>query len=306
MVDRLYIAPMHSHPHTHNSNNYQLTQKAILLPILLSVVLVVLKGFAWHETESISLLSSFLDSGMDILVSSMNLAAVIYAAKPADDDHRHGHTAIEDIVGLVQASFIAASGMFLIYESVHRFIQPEEVQNPDLGMGVMAVSIAAPLVVVAYQRVVMRQSKSIVLAADSLHYLSDVLMNLTILASIFIASQPGWGIVDPVLATLIAGYILYSARTIGMRAFNHIMDKEAPEEEFNQIVAIIKAQEGVLGCHKLKTRKSGSKIFIQLHIEVDGDLTVRAAHDIADALESKLEKAFDEAEVIVHIDPKED
>ena len=297
----IYDGRMHDHSHGHH---HTLTKRAILLPVLLSIGLVVLKAFGWNETESVSLLSSLLDSAMDILVSSLNLAAVIYAAKPADDDHRHGHTAIEDIVGLVQASFIAASGLFLIYESIRRFLEPSEVQNAEFGMGVMAVSIAVPLVIVLYQRMVMRTSNSIVLEADSLHYVSDLLMNGVILVSIFIASQPGLGLVDPILALLIAGYILWSSYKIGARAFNHLMDKEVPEAQFEQIVEMIEGHAGTLGYHALKTRMSGSKLFIQLHIDVDASLNLQQAHDIAESLEEKLESAFEQAEVIVHIDPK--
>ena len=281
--------------------------KAIALPMGLSVILVALKAYGWGETDSVSLLSSLLDSIMDIMISMMNLAAVLYAAKPADDDHRHGHTAIEDIVGLVQASFIAASGLFLFYEAYHRFIDPTEVQNPETGIGVLVVSAIVPLGIVLYQRMVFKKTNSVVLEADSLHYLTDLLMNVLIIVSIVIASQSGFGWVDPLLATVIGAYILWSAGKIGSRAFNHLMDKEVPEEQFNEIVKIIKAHEGTLGCHALKTRMSGSKMFMQMHLDVDASLNVREAHDIAEGLEEKLEKAFHDynAEVIVHIDPKE-
>ena len=292
---------MHAHTHDHHSMNL----KAIALPIILSIFLVGLKIYGWHETSSVSLLSSLLDSAMDILVSTLNMAAILYAAKPADDDHRHGHTAIEDIVGLVQASFIAASGIFLLYEAVQRFIEPAEVQQPMIGVSVLAISVIVPLIIVIYQRMVLSKTKSVVLEADSLHYMTDLLMNGLIIVSILIASQQGLGIVDPILATLIAGYILYSARKIGMRAFNHLMDKEVPEEEYNKIVEIINAHAGVLDSHALKTRYSGSKIFMQMHIEVDASLNIRDAHDIADGLESKLLAHFGNAEAIVHIDPKE-
>lgn len=286
----------HSHHH--------LNRRAVLLPILLSIGLVALKIYGWNETDSVSLLSSLLDSAMDILVSSLNLAAIIYAAKPADDDHRHGHNSIEDIVGLVQASFIAASAIFLLYEAGNRFLNPSTVQNPETGVGVLAISMAAPLVIVTYQRLVLRKTKSVVLEADSLHYLSDLLMNGLIMVSLWVASRPQYGWVDPVFAVLIAGYIFYSSLKIGTRAFNHLMDKELPEEQLQQITEIIETHEGSLGYHALKTRRSGSKVFIQLHIEVDDALNIKQAHQIADGLEQKLEHAFEDTAVIVHIDPK--
>jgi len=293
------------HHHDHGHHHHEMNIKAIALPIILSIFLVALKIYGWRETDSVSLLSSLLDSGMDILVSMMNLAAVLYAAKPADDDHRHGHTSIEDIVGLVQASFIAASGLFLFYEAVKRFLDPTEVQNPETGIGVLVISMIVPLAIVLYQRMTLKKTKSVVLEADSLHYMTDMLMNGLIIVSIYIASMQGLGLVDPILATVIAGYILWSAGKIGVRAFNHLMDKEVPEEEYLKIVEIIKSHEGALGCHALKTRMSGSKMFMQMHLDVDASLNLRDAHDIADDLEQKLEAAFHDAEVIVHLDPKE-
>lgn len=291
--------------HVHTHDNHSMNIKAIALPIILSIFLVAIKVYGWYETDSVSLLSSLLDSTMDILVSSLNMAAILYAAKPADDDHRHGHTAIEDIVGLVQASFIAASGLFLIYEATHRFIHPSEVQQPAIGVGVLLVSIVAPLAIVLYQRMVIRKTKSVVLEADSLHYMTDLLMNGLIIVSILVASREGLGMVDPILAVVIAAYIINSARKIGMRAFNHLMDKEIPEEEYQQVIDILKNHEGVLGWHELKTRYSGSKMFMQMHIDIDASLNVREAHDIADGLEANLLARFQGAEVIVHIDPKE-
>lgn len=264
---------------------------------------MAVKGYGWNQTDSVSLLSSLLDSTIDVLVSCLNLAAVIYAAKPADDDHRFGHNAIEDIVGLVQASLIAASGAFLLYEAVPKFFSGSVVQEQETGLWVMVVSIVAPLVIVLYQRMVRKKTKSVVLEADSLHYLSDLLMNAVILASIYIAASPSYAWVDPVLGSLIAVYIMYSAFKIGMRSFNHLMDKEVSDEDREKIITAIEMQEGILGYHALKTRYSGSKAFIQLHIDVAGDQNLRQAHEIADALEEKLIGLFHDAEVIVHLDP---
>jgi ferrous-iron efflux pump FieF len=286
----------HHHHHT-------LTKQAILLPMILSVFLVGIKAYGWQETDSVSLLSSLLDSAMDILISSLNLAAVIYAAKPADDDHRYGHNSIEDLVGLVQASFIAASAIFLLYEAGYRFVVPGAVQNPETGIGVLVISIIAPLVIVIYQKIILRKTRSVVLEADSLHYLTDLLMNALIIVSIYTAAKPDLGWVDPLLATAIAFYILYSAYQIGQRSFNHLMDKQVKEEDFLAIQSIIKAHEGIVGYHDLKTRAAGSKIFIQLHVELEDHLNVKQAHDIVESLEQKLEGEFEHASVIIHMDP---
>ncbi|MFO1242099.1 MAG: cation diffusion facilitator family transporter [Rickettsiales bacterium] len=289
---------------SHREHHFTLNKRAVYLSISLSVFLVLCKAYAWLVTDSVSLLSSLLDSSLDVVVSTCNMLALLYSAKPADDDHSFGHDAIEDIVGLVQAAFIGASGLFLIYEASHRFFDPQPVEHALSGIVVLIISIVCALVIVLYERYVAKKTGSIVIEADLMHYFSDLLMNAAIIVSLFLASRPQWAVVDPVLAVAIAMYILTTAFSIGVRAFNNLMDRELPDEVRKDIVDILNGDRDIIGYHELKTRRSGSKIFIQFHLDLDESLSLKRAHDIAAGVRQKILASVGEAEIIIHEDPK--
>ena len=280
-----------------------LNRKAAIFSISISFFLVCIKAYAWFVTDSLSLLSSLLDSSLDVVVSTLNLWAIGYAAKPADEDHSFGHDAIEDIVGLVQAAFIGASGMFLIYEAVHRFITPQDILQPATGIAVLGISITCTLAIVLYQKYVLKRTGSLVVEADSLHDWSDFLVNGSIIASLFIASRPGLGMADPLIAVAIALYILRSSFGIGARAFHNLMNRELPDETRNALIDILNAQTQIQGFHALKTTRNGSRAFVQLHLELDEKLSLKDAHDIAASVREKLLAVTGDAEITIHEDP---
>lgn len=286
--------------HSHNTLN----KRAVIFSIGVSLFLVLIKAFAWFETDSLSLLSSLLDSSLDVVVSSLNLLAVLYAAKPEDEDHRFGHNSIEDIAGLVQATFIAASGIFLIYEAVHRFLQPQPILAATTGIIILSISMLCTLSIVLYQRYVRLKTKSVVVEADSLHYTSDFLVNGAVIIAMFVAANPAWSFVDPALAILVALYILYSASQIGLKSYNNLMDREMADDERNQIIALLEQNTEILGYHALKTRRSGSRAFVQVHLDLDNRLSFQAAHDISENVEQRIQALFPLADIIVHIDPR--
>lgn len=280
-----------------------LNSRAIVSAVVVSLTLVIIKGYAWITTGSLSLLTSLIDSSLDVLVSVVNLLAVRYAAKPADEDHRFGHTAIEDIAGLAQAVFIGASGLFIVFEAMRRLFNPQQIVHHEIGIAIIVISLLLTLALVLYQRHVSKRTASLVVEADALHYLSDFLVNGAVIFSLWLASNPQWALADPLIAVLIAAYILSSAWRIGLRAYNHLMDHEAEDETRQQIEDIIRSQSGVRGYHQLKTRRSGIKLFVQCHLEVDKTLDLEHAHAISQGVEDALEEAFPGAEVIVHKDP---
>lgn len=281
-----------------------LNKKAVFLSIGISLFLVAIKTYAWFITDSVSLLSSLLDSSLDIIVSVCNMMAIYYSAKPADEDHRFGHDAIEDIVGLVQAAFISAPAMFLIYEASHRIRDPQPILQADAGITVMAISMICAVIIVLYQRYIAKKTGSLVVKADLMHYLGDFLVNASIMVSLYLAAKPGWALADPVLAILIAIYIFYSAFGIGLRAFNNLMDRELPDNVRNEIITVLENDRNILGYHALKTRQSGSRRFIQVHLDFDEALSLKKAHDISVAVRTKILDKIGEAEIIIHEDPK--
>ena len=294
----------HNHSHSHQGHNHsQQNSRAIILSVSLSVILVILKFYAWHETDSVSVLTSLLDSGMDVLISTLNLSAVIYAAKPADDDHSFGHNSIEDIVGLVHATFIGASGLLVVYESIMRFANPEPIKESTIGLSIMGISFIFALVIVVYQTIISRRTGSVVLRAELLHYASDLLLNGAVIVSLVLASQSQYAFVDPLIGIIIAAYILHGSWEIGHHAFNNLMDRELDPDMRIALKQIISGHQGILGFHDFKTRRSGSRIFVQCHIEINADISFMEAHKITDGLEDKLLEILPEAEIILHQDP---
>jgi len=271
--------------------------------VSVAVVLIVIKAWAWVGSGSIVLLSSLVDSILDALASMVNLIAVRHALEPADAEHRFGHGKLESLASLGQAAFIGGSAVFLVFEAGNRLIHPQAISGAGIGMAVMGVSIVLTLFLVIFQGYVVRRTGSIAISADSLHYRSDLLVNVGVIVALFAVSTMGWGYVDPVAALAVAIYILYGAWKIARQSFDMLMDREIPEQERRRIREIVMSHEDVHDMHDLRTRSAGVSSFIQFHIELDPDMTLLRAHDIADRVEFSIRDAYPEAEVIIHQDP---
>jgi ferrous-iron efflux pump FieF len=282
----------------------RLMRQATRAAVAVALLLIVLKLGAWMMTGSVSLLSSLADSAMDALASLINLFAVRHALQPADSEHRFGHGKAEPLAGLGQAAFICASGIFLIHEGVDRLLSPRAIEQGAVGIGVMVFSIAVTAALVAYQRAVARRTDSLAIRADSVHYATDILVNGGVIVSLLLVMFLDWGMADPIVALIIAGFILFSAARIARQSLNHLMDRELPDAERERIKEIALGHPSVIECHDLKTRAAGLNSFIQLHISMDGGLSLNAAHEISDAVELDILAAFPHAEVIIHADPE--
>lgn len=284
----------------------RLMRLASYASVAVASVLLVAKLITWWRTDSLAMLSSFTDSVFDLLMSVVNMIAVRYALKPADDDHRFGHTSIEDIAGLAQCAFIFAAMAMIVLQSIERLGNPGTALNePGLGIGVSVLGMALTTALVLFQGYVARRTKSLVIAADRMHYVGDILFNLGVLAAFVLSTQFGLLSADAVIAILIAGAVIYSTWPIGVRSFNNLMDREMPDEEKKLLLAVIDATPDILGYHNLKTRYSGAKAFIQLHVDMDAGLNFREAHVIIDRLEKRITGAFPGVDVIIHPDPRD-
>ncbi len=282
----------------------RLMRRATSAAVSVALLLIAVKLAAWLITDSVSLLSSLADSVMDALASLVNLLAVRHALQPADPEHRFGHGKAEPLAGLGQAAFICASGIYLIFEAVGRLIEPRDIVHGELGLSVMVFSIAVTAALVAYQRAVVRRTDSLAIRADSVHYATDILVNGGVIVSLLLVMFLDWRAADPIVALLIAGFIIFSAGRIARSSLNHLMDRELPDTERERIKKIALNHPAVIDCHDLKTRAAGLNSFIQLHISMDGGLTLDAAHEISDAVEAAILAAFPNAEVIIHADPE--
>jgi ferrous-iron efflux pump FieF len=282
----------------------RLLRLATYASVSVAAVLIVCKFGAWLVTDSVSLLSTMIDSMLDVLASLVNLIAVRHALQPADREHRFGHGKAEPLAGLAQAAFISGSAVFLVLESVERLIRPREITSTDVGLVVMVFSIVLTVALVGFQRYVVAKTGSVAIKADSLHYQTDVLVNLSVIVSLLLASKLGWTLADPIFAIGIVAYILWGAISIGRSSLRFLMDHELPDEDRSRIRDISLSHAGVIDIHDLRTRSSGQQSFIQLHLEMDGNISLFEAHEISDAVELSLQEAFPTAEVLIHEDPE--
>jgi ferrous-iron efflux pump FieF len=265
--------------------------------------MIAIKLVAWILTDSVSLLSSLLDSVLDAAASILNLMAVRQAFVPADREHRFGHGKAEPLAGLGQAAFIGGSAVLLFIEAVHHLSDPALPANSAIGIAVMAVAIAITLGLVAYQRYVIRHTGSVVVSADELHYRSDVILNASVILSLLISTATGWPYADPLFGIAIGLWIIYGAWQVASKALVQLMDHELPDAERARIRAIAQAHPEITAVHDLRTRAAGPTAFIQVHLEMDGDMTLAHAHRVADEVEAALLQAFPHTEVMIHQDP---
>jgi ferrous-iron efflux pump FieF len=290
-------------PDTEERCNMQLRRSASVASLTVAFILIVIKFVAYMMTDSVSVMTSLMDSTFDALASTATMLSVIHAATPADEEHRFGHGKVEALSALGQALFIFGSAGYLFFESVHRFIHPQKVIDAHIGIGVMIFSIMLTAALIAFQRYVIKRTKSVAISADRIHYTGDLLMNIGVLLSLSLSYYYAWPYFDPLFASIISLSLLYNARGIGKESFGILMDKELSDEERAKIERLVKAHPAVRALHDLRTRYSGQQVFIEFHLELDGDLSLKAAHDITEELELVLYKTFPKVEVIIHQEP---
>ena len=285
-------------------HGHRLNLSAGLASVGVAIMLVGLKLWALGETGALSVAASLADSAMDLMVSLGAIAAIIWAAKPADDDHAFGHSSAEDLAALGQAIFILISALVIAVAAIARLaaLQPVILLNEGRGIIVMFVSILLTLGLVLWQGRVARVTGNRVVQADRLHYLGDLLPNIGAIISLAMAQHFGLTSIDSVVALGAAGMLAVGAMRIGRGAFDALMDRRADPAIIAGIAAIAQDWPGVRGFHDLKTRMAGSRIFVNLHIELDGDQSLRAAHDIGAALRRAIIAAYPQADVIIHKD----
>ncbi len=267
-----------------------------------ATVLLVSKIGAWWVTGSVSLLASVIDSLLDIAASVVNLVVVRYSLQPADKEHAFGHGKAESLAALAQAMFISGSACFLILNGVDRFFRPHALEVPEVGIYVSLFAIAVTFGLVRFQKHVVAKTGSQAIAADSLHYQTDLYMNAAVMLALGL-SWYGLGQADAVFAVGIGIYILYSAYQMVREAIQSLLDHKLPDEEIEQIKQVALGIEGVMGVHQLRTRQSGPIRFIQLHLELEDQMPLIEAHQISDNVEYALLKVFPEADVLIHQDP---
>ncbi|MEM5505254.1 cation efflux pump FieF [Shewanella frigidimarina] len=267
-----------------------------------ALCLIVIKLIAWMYSGSASMLGSLTDSFADALASIVNFIAIRYAIVPADKDHRYGHGKAEPLATLAQAAFILGSASLLLLYGGEKLIHPVAVTNAMSGIVVSIIAIVLTFALVLLQRHALKKTNSSLVEADSLHYKSDLLLNAAVLFALILA-QYGWWWADGLFAVFIALFIGNQALGLGYRSIQSLLDRELDNETRDKIKALAKQDPRVKGIHDLRTRQAGKTTFIQLHMELAGDLSLLEAHAIADKAGLTIKAAFDDAEVIIHQDP---
>lgn len=280
-----------------------LTRLASLVSLGVALMLVCIKIWAWLETGSIALLTSAADGLVDVLASMVTLGGVYYAQRPADRGHRFGHGKAEAIAAFVQALLLAAAGVALGIESVSRLITPQVLAAQGFGIIVIVASALCASLLVAMQNLVVKYTQSTAIAADRAHYITDIAVNITVLCALVLERQFGWIRADASGALAISCYMVWNARTMIQSAMLQLLDRELGSADRRCITAAALSCPGVEGVHDLRTRNGGDRVFVELHVEVDGQLTVDAGHAICDNAEAAVKALFTAAEVFAHLEP---
>lgn len=271
--------------------------------VFVAVFLIIIKTIGYALTGSVTLLSSLLDSLLDSLASIINLIAVRHALEPADEEHRFGHGKAEPLAGFAQAGFIIASSGFLIFEAILRLKNPQPLQYANIGIVIILITLIVTFVLVRFQSYVVKKTGSVAIMADSIHYMSDLLLNALVIISLVLVSRFQLWWIDPLFAICIAVYILWTARKIAIASLDQLMDRELPDIDRNKIIEIVKSHSQVIDLHDLRTRQSGRNIFIQFHLDMDKNLKLHEAHNITESVHKKLIEVFPEADILIHEDP---
>ncbi|MCQ2993657.1 cation diffusion facilitator family transporter [Pseudomonas syringae] len=282
----------------------RLLRLATRASLAVASTLIIAKAVAWWLSGSVSLLAGLTDSLLDGAASFLNLLAVHYALRPADDDHRYGHGKAEALSGMAQALFIAVSACLIGFQAVERIQNPEPIGSPGLGIAVMLLSLVLTFALLTFQHKVIKETGSAAIRADSLHYRSDMLLNMGILLALVLAWF-GWQQLDAWFGLGISLYILWSAFQIARETVSVLMDQELPADVSERMLELACSVPGVLGAHDLRTRISGNHWFVQLHLELPGSLTLSVAHALCDQVEAAINSEYPKAEVLVHADPQE-
>jgi ferrous-iron efflux pump FieF len=289
--------------HAHHAERSSLATRAAIASVSVALLLLGLKGWAAYSTGSMAMLGSLADTGLDLIASLITLAGVRIAAAPADSDHRFGHGKAEALVALFQVVLITVSAGWIGYRSVERLIAGAETGSAELGIGVSLVSIVATLALISYQRRVVERTGSVAIATDRVHYQSDLLLNGAVIIALALDQWLGLVGADAVFGLFIAGFLVVGAWRASAHAINQLMDREWPEEQRAAFLAAAAEHPELDGLHDLRTRTSGSNHFVQFHVWVPGEWTVREAHDRLDRVDEALQAKFPATEFLIHLDP---
>jgi ferrous-iron efflux pump FieF len=281
-----------------------LSTRAALASVTLALVLLVAKGWAAWATDSTAMLGSLADTGLDVIASITTLVGVRIAAQPADRDHRFGHGKAEALVALAQVVLITVSAVGIAWRAIERLVNGGETAEMGVGIAVSIFAILGTLLLVAYQKRVIARTGSIAIRTDNVHYKSDLMLNGSVIAALVLDQALNLRGADPIFGIGIALWLVWGAWRASSEAVNQLMDREWPEDERDAFLAAANDYPELAGLHDLRTRSSGTHRFVQFHVWVPADWTVKVAHDRLDRVEEQLQARFPGTEILIHVDPE--
>lgn len=277
------------------------------LSIAAAIATILLKGIAWKLTGSVGLLSDAIESFVNLAGALMALAMLTLAALPADDNHAHGHSKAEYFSSAFEGFLILLAALSIGYTSIERLINPRALEAVGVGL---LVSVVASVINLATAKILMkvgREQNSISLEADAHHLMTDVWTSAGVIAGVGLVWASDWLWLDPVIAMLVALNILWTAWQLMQRSASGLMDASLPAEQLKRIDTLLAAyREQGLDFHAVRTRQSGNRAFVTLHVLVPGHWTVQMGHDWADRIELDIGKAIPRAHITTHLEPMED
>ena len=286
------------------SDRATLTSRAAMASIAMALILVGLKLWAALQTSSMAMLGSLADSGLDLIASIVVLVGVRVAAQPADYEHRFGHGKAEALASLVQVILITLSALFIAFRAIQRLLAGAVTERAELGIGVSIVAMGLTILLIAYQRHIVRRTGSLAISTDRLHYSSDLLLNGSVILALALDQFAGLAGADALFGLLIALWLGWGALRASAQSINQLMDREWPEQDRQDFLAACQDYPELAGLHDFRTRTSGNHQFVQFHVWVPGDWTVQQAHDRIDRVELELQKRFPGTEILIHLDPE--
>jgi len=284
-----------------NASDEYLAKSAAALAVVVSLVLISVKALTWGLTDASSVLASLTDSSLDALLSFLSFLTLRYAFMPADQGHPFGHGKAESLIALLQAAFISGSALVLSFYTLERIYNPVVIQAFDLGSLLLLLCLLLTVALVVYQTWVSKKTGSLAIKADAGHYRADILATFSVLIAV-VCARWQWYWLDPLVALAIILLLLKSAYDIAKASFNMLMDKSLGAEVLNYIHQCAEQHPDIFAIHDIKTRLSGSRELMQMHVELDGRLPLQRAHDIGEELAVSIKERYPKAEIIIHHD----
>lgn len=277
--------------------------KVARLSLISNTSLIIMKLIVGLLTGSVSIISEAIHSTMDLLAAIIAFFSVKISDKPADDTHPYGHGKIENISGVIEALLIFAASAWIVIEAVRKIMNPAEIESVGIGFIVMFISAAINFMVSRKLYKVAKEEDSIALEADALHLKSDVYTSLGVGIGLFLIWITGLTYLDPVVAILVAIFILKESFELLKTAFNPLLDIKLSDEEITIIEDnLIKYSSVFCNYHDLKTRKSGQIRYIDLHLVFPENKSIKEAHDICDKIEDDITKTLKHAQIMIHLE----